>query len=360
MATTKVTTDVIDMSGNAGGLTWVTGTTVQQPSGVIGEIREDTDTNRTLVYTDETGTAEWRNLKEAAVVGPSFNVEYLVVAGGGGGGGNLQNGNQSSGGGGAGGYLTNVGGTSLSLSPSTPYTLTVGPAGQGGISNTQRSANGLVSTFSGSFTGSPITSSGGGSGSMEQVGSSARDGGSGGGGSSLTNAGGSANPSGQGNAGATSGTYGFSGGGGGGAGTAGVGGLNGTGGTGLQNAITVAIGTGPYYAGGGGGSRSNNGSAGAGGAGGGGAGSSNNGTGGTNGTHGFGGGGGGAYGGGSNGGRGGDGIVILRCTKATATLGSGITVNSTAGPGSVNGVLITDTSDYHYSATAGTGTITFS
>ena len=51
MATTKVTTDVIDMSGNAGGLTWVTGTTVQQPSGVIGEIREDTDTNRTLVYT---------------------------------------------------------------------------------------------------------------------------------------------------------------------------------------------------------------------------------------------------------------------------------------------------------------------
>jgi hypothetical protein len=27
MATTKVTTDVIDMSGNAGGLTWVKGTT---------------------------------------------------------------------------------------------------------------------------------------------------------------------------------------------------------------------------------------------------------------------------------------------------------------------------------------------
>ncbi len=55
MATTKVTTDVIDMSGNAGGLTWVKGTTAQQPSGVIGEIREDTDTKRTQVYTNQLG-----------------------------------------------------------------------------------------------------------------------------------------------------------------------------------------------------------------------------------------------------------------------------------------------------------------
>ena len=59
------------------------------------------------------------------------------------------------------------------------------------------------------------------------------------------------------------------------------------------------------------------------------------------------------------GGNGGSGIVILRCAKATATLGSGITVNSTAGPGSVNGVAISGTSDYYYSATSGTGTITF-
>ena len=74
MATTKVTTDVIDMSGNAGGLTWVKGTTVQQPSGVIGEIREDTDTKRTQVYTDQTGSSEWRNLKESDLPPSTFNI----------------------------------------------------------------------------------------------------------------------------------------------------------------------------------------------------------------------------------------------------------------------------------------------
>ena len=68
MATTKVTTDVIDMSGNAGGLTWVKGTTAQQPSGVIGEIREDTDTKRTLVYTNQTGSSEWRNLRKRLLI----------------------------------------------------------------------------------------------------------------------------------------------------------------------------------------------------------------------------------------------------------------------------------------------------
>ena len=56
MATTKVTTDVIDMSGNTGGLTWVKGTTAQKPSGVIGEIRENTETNRAEVYTNQVGT----------------------------------------------------------------------------------------------------------------------------------------------------------------------------------------------------------------------------------------------------------------------------------------------------------------
>ena len=68
----------------------------------------------------------------------------------------------------------------------------------------------------------------------------------------------------------------------------------------------------------------------------------------------------GGGGSGTSSGNGGSGIVILRCTKATATLGSGITVNSTAGPGSVNGVSIGGTSDYYYSATLGSGTITFS
>ncbi len=67
MALTKVTTNVIDMSGNAGGLVWVKGTTAAQPAGTLGELREDTDTKRTEVYTDETGVAEWRNLKEEDV-----------------------------------------------------------------------------------------------------------------------------------------------------------------------------------------------------------------------------------------------------------------------------------------------------
>jgi len=81
MATTKVTTDVIDMSGNAGGLTWVKGTTAQRTTTTIGDLREDTDTKRTQVYTDQSGTAEWRNLKEEGV---SISVDFLVVAGGGG------------------------------------------------------------------------------------------------------------------------------------------------------------------------------------------------------------------------------------------------------------------------------------
>ena len=56
MATTKVTTDVIDMSGNAGGLTWVKGTTAQRTTTTIGDLREDTDTKRTEVYTNQVGT----------------------------------------------------------------------------------------------------------------------------------------------------------------------------------------------------------------------------------------------------------------------------------------------------------------
>ena len=65
-------------------------------------------------------------------------------------------------------------------------------------------------------------------------------------------------------------------------------------------------------------------------------------------------------GGGGAGGNGGSGIVILRTAKATATIGAGITVNGISAAGSVSGVAIGGTSDYYYSATLGTGTITFS
>ena len=102
MALTKVTTNVIDMSGNAGGLTWVKGTTAQReatPSTGVGTLRENTDTNRTEIYTDQTGTSEWRNLKET---GAGFSVSYLVIAGGGGGGSAIVAAGNGSGGGGAG------------------------------------------------------------------------------------------------------------------------------------------------------------------------------------------------------------------------------------------------------------------
>ena len=60
-------------------------------------------------------------------------------------------------------------------------------------------------------------------------------------------------------------------------------------------------------------------------------------------------------------GQGGSGIVILRGTQATATLGSGITVNGTTGPGSVSGDSTNmPTGEYFYKATTGSGTISFS
>jgi len=54
-----------------------------------------------------------------------LSVDYLVVAGGGSGGG----GSGGAGGGGAGGYRTSIGGTSLTLSLNTSYTVTVGAGG---------------------------------------------------------------------------------------------------------------------------------------------------------------------------------------------------------------------------------------
>ena len=84
MATTKLSTDVIDLSSNTEALTIPSGTTSS-----------------------------------------TLDVEYLVVAGGGGSG----RGNHSSGGGGAGGLLTNYGGTALSLATETTHDITVGLGG---------------------------------------------------------------------------------------------------------------------------------------------------------------------------------------------------------------------------------------
>jgi hypothetical protein len=357
MATTKVTTDVIDMSGNTGGLVWAKGTTAQRPAvgvSTIGDLRENTETFRTEVYNN---SGAWRNLKELPV---TVAVDFLVVAAGGGSTGNI------GGGGGAGGLRTSYtgspnagsgGGTSaetaLSLTPGTAYTVAVGPGGAGTPTGT--ASNGTASSITGSDI-TDITTVGGGAGGQNN----GALGGSGGGAARSSSPG--AGTTSEGFAGGQTGGSRVAGTGGGGAGALGGDSVDnneaGPGGLGLE--VNIIGGSGNSYAGGGGGGGYN--AAGGSATSGGGAGGNN--TGATNtgvdGSPNTGGGAGGGQNNANSGKQGGSGIVILRCTKATATLGSGITVNSTAGPGSVNGVAISGTSDYYYSATLGTGTITFS
>ncbi len=370
MATTKVTTDVIDMSGNAGGLTWVKGTTAQQPSGVIGEIRENTETNRTEVYTDQSGTSEWRNLKETST---SLTVDYLVVAGGGAGGAD-----SNSGGGGAGGLRTSFGSTtggggssesSIQVSPGTPYTVSVGPgASVPAIAPPYSGGDGSNSVFD------SITSTGGGGGSGASGSLAGRTGGSGGGGAYLNNAGGAAvtSPVVQGYAGAAgqnNAGLNYPGGGGGGAGEVGNTDGNGHGGDGLAvNIITTAMsstysvgevdGSDVYFAGGGGGGLSSPGTNPPGGTGGGGQGagdpSAN-----TAGSANTGGGGGGFGPNSTSGEAGGSGVVILRCSSSSATFSSGVTCNGTSGGGSISGLSISTDYVYIITAAGASDTITF-
>lgn len=255
----------------------------------------------------------------AAAPIPALTVDYLVVAGGGGGG--CANG--GGGGGGAGGYLTNYGGIAVSLSTSTDYVLTIGGGGNGGAttSNGQPGVVGSNSVFN------LITSLGGGygGGDVSQPGGTGGSGGGGARGSGSSGGSGTSSPQ-QGYSGGTG--YGNTGGGGGGAGNAGANATSlrgGNGGIGITNAITVAAGSGPYYAGGGGGgmeSPSSASDAGSGGSGGGGTGGAAGGVGSapTTGTPNTGGGGGGSgdynTGGNYSGQNGGSGVIILRYPDA--------------------------------------------
>jgi hypothetical protein len=233
----------------------------------------------------------------------SLTVDYLVVGGGGGGG------SRHAGGGGAGGYRTG----SLSLNPSTNYTVTVGAGGSGATNNNGGAPNGA--TNGGDSVFATITASGGGYGAGN--GYSGNSGGSGGGSSTTNyNAPGntpSTSPSQGNNGGWGGGTY--SSGGGGGAGAVGSNfpsnNVGGNGGAGVASSIT---GSSVTYAGGGGGGTWVSGTAGSGGAGGGGAGSStgNKGTAGTANTGGGGGGGGTDSAPNAGGGNGGSGIVVIR------------------------------------------------
>ena len=109
MALTKVSTGVVDMSGNTGGLVIAKGTTAQQPTcnppttNNLGSIRENTTENKVEVCTS-TG---WQFLEEAGPTKVPLTVDYLVVAGGGGGGaGYTASTVGTGGGGGAGGLIT--------------------------------------------------------------------------------------------------------------------------------------------------------------------------------------------------------------------------------------------------------------
>ena len=287
----------------------------------------------TLIYQDATKGWTADNISTNNI---PLTISYLVVAGGGAG---VNNQGGGVGGGGAGGYLTNYGGTALTLAIATNYIVTVGAGGAANVTGGSET-DGSNSVFN------TITSIGGGKGGYGT--GQGNTGGSGGGsGRNYTSAGG-LGTSGQGNDGGAGGTIGAgstgSGGGGGGAGSVGVAGVSpnngGNGGDGLENQITGA--TGVFYAGGGGGGSSYGG--------GGSGGSSIGGNGGlstttsaTAGSTNTGSGGGGA-GGAIQAGSGGSGIVILRypsdytvsgLSGTTTTVGTDSVTTFTSGTGNI-------------------------
>ena len=315
---TKLSTDVIDLSGNTEALTIPKGTTAT-----------------------------------------TLDVEYFVVAGGGGGGGAFNN-SAGGGGGGAGGLLTGTG------SVSSNVTVTIGSGGAGnlagapsGTTNGQDSVFDTITAIGGGFGGSCNDSSTNPSNSFSQ----GQDGGSGGGGQYYNYGGSTPNVAGSGTAG-----QGFGGGiaynnnydddgagGGGGASAAGSDGTNTKGGDGGDGIATSITGSSVTYAGGGGGGQylynTASGTYGDGGSGGGGNGGRPNAVNGTYGMPNTGGGGGGAsanQGSAPNGGNGGSGTVIIKYpTTNTLTVGSGLYGNYATGttglcswPTSSNGVSL--------------------
>ena len=250
-----------------------------------------------------------------------YNIDYLIIAGGAGGG------SRFAGGGGAGGYRAF---SSVTLTPSTYYAVTVGNGGAGGVvsggsgtSGAGQGSNGGNSTFKGA------TSTGGGGGGYGDSGNGS-SGGSGGGGAGRFSSSGGSGTSSQGNAGGSCngtslGGDNYRGGGGGGASAAGGGGSSsGTGGNGSASSITGSSITRAGGGGAGGGTSTAQSGAytdAAGGSGGGGVGGYGT-KAGTNGSVNTGsGGGGGGYSSGNNfvGGTGGSGVVILRMLTTNYT-----------------------------------------
>lgn len=327
------------------GSTLPTGLTLSSSGLLSGTVTVASDT--TYSFTIEAYDAELQDAPRTFSMTVSLAtaptaVDYLVVAGGGTGGGHY------AGGGGAGGYIYL---TAQSITPGTPYTVTIG-AGSPNVTG-----QGVQGVVGGNSVFRSSTAIGGGSGGSRDGNLVGQTGGSGGGGGGGSGSGAGSGTAGQGNNGGVGlDNAGSSlGGGGGGAGAAGSSGsAGGAGGLGTYNVITNALqvgqlSNGNYYVAGGGGGGTQDNTAGVGGIGGGGAGGKNAGSGvaGTANT-GAGGGGAGQSANGSRSGAGGSGIVIIRYSDsnlpATATTGSP-TISTSGG--------------YRYYKFTGSGSITF-
>lgn len=319
----NTTTQRLDLRGTTGGFILPTGTTAQRNgTAVAGEMRFNTTTNQTEIYSGTT----W-----VAITSQSYTVSYLIIAGGGSGGCRT---NRGGGGGGAGGLLSGT----TTLTALSGYTFVVG-AGGAAVGSGSVGINGNNST---AFT---LTAVGGGRGGYA---SDAGSGGSGGGGEGIPGpSSGGTGTSGQGNNGGSGngndGTNLYGAGGGGGAGAVGGSGSTGGGGNGGAGSASSITGTSVTYAGGGGGGAAGV-SAGSGGSGGGGAGGNSTNSG-TNGSVNTGGGGGGTNN--ATTGAGGSGVIIV---SIPTNYYSGITTGSPTVTTSGSNTILTYTSSGTYTA----------
>jgi hypothetical protein len=322
----------------ASGSTLPSGVTLNSATGVISGTLPDAAPNTTYTFTINASDGLNTIPRTFSITSNQLDsVDYLVVAGGGSGGGDY------GGGGGAGGLKTG----SLSVSPSTNYSITVGQGGSGVTGSSVRGNNGYASTFA------SISTSGGGGGGAE--GNWAGLNGGSGGGSSYLNASATAGSgvSGEGNSGGTSSVAApyYPSAGGGGAGSVGSSPANsstgGVGGLGVQSSIT---GSSLFYAAGGGGGSETTGTGGVGGSSIGGNGASGGTNTGTSGAANTGSGGGGGRGDSGTGGSGANGVVVIAYPNSfiAPTISEGLTYDQPTRAG------------YRvYRFTAGSGTVTF-
>jgi len=288
--TTITSYTAVSSPGNVSSTVYQTGSGTISITGLSGA----TNYTFTVYATSAAGNSSTSSASNQITTqaGIPSSVEYLVVAGGGGGGG--ASGGRG-GGGGAGGMLTST----LSVSASTGYTVSIGGGGTGSNLYKGRGTNGSASQFA------SISTVGGGGGAGDDGGGVGYGSAGGSGGGGHYDGAGGAGTGGQGNSGGSGITSpNFGSGGGGGAGGAGQNGQTYKGGDGGIGSASSINGTYTFYAGGGGG-QLNGGTAGSGGTGGGGSGNGQNNGGGNLG------GGGGGNGSGGTAGAGGSGVVII-------------------------------------------------